>query len=47
MTPQKSYLNQGAWLALEEKVRNMVNKYKVVYVMTGPLYERDATTSFR
>ncbi|UII26747.1 DNA/RNA non-specific endonuclease [Fulvivirga maritima] len=41
ITPQKSDLNQGAWVALEEKVREMVNKYKVVYIMTGPLYERE------
>ncbi|NOH19467.1 DNA/RNA non-specific endonuclease [Vibrio cyclitrophicus] len=42
ITPQKSELNQGPWKYLEEKVRNIVlkDKYKI-YVLTGPLYEKD------
>jgi len=40
ITPQKSALNQGPWSQLEEKVRDLVRKGQVVYVMTGPLYER-------
>ncbi len=40
ITPQKSDLNQGVWVKLENKVRNMVEKYGQVYVMTGTLYER-------
>jgi len=41
ITPQKSALNQGPWKRLEDKVRKMVELYEEVYVMTGPLYERD------
>jgi endonuclease G len=40
ITPQKSALNQGPWKRLEEKVRDLVEAGHVVYVMTGPLYER-------
>jgi endonuclease G len=40
ITPQKSDLNQGPWSRLEEKVRNIVRQGQVIYVMTGPLYER-------
>lgn len=42
ITPQKSELNQGPWKHLEEKVRDVVlkDRYKV-YVLTGPLYEKD------
>lgn len=41
ITPQKSNLNQGPWRILEDRVRNLVTSGRVVYVMTGPLYERD------
>ncbi len=40
ITPQKSDLNQGAWRELENDVRKIVEASKVVYVMTGPLFER-------
>ena len=40
ITPQKSALNQGPWRILENRVRGLVKAGKVVYVMTGPLYER-------
>lgn len=40
ITPQKIALNQGPWRRLEARVRNIVRKGKVVYVMTGPLYEK-------
>ncbi|KPL18960.1 MAG: hypothetical protein AMJ92_05450 [candidate division Zixibacteria bacterium SM23_81] len=40
ITPQKSALNQGPWKRLEEKVRGLVEAGHVVYVITGPLYER-------
>lgn len=39
ITPQKSELNQGPWKKLEIAVRTIVKTNKVVYVMTGPLYE--------
>ncbi|MBI1286576.1 MAG: DNA/RNA non-specific endonuclease [Flavobacteriales bacterium] len=41
ITPQKSDLNQGPWVKLENAVRELVLKHGTVYVMTGPLYERD------
>lgn len=41
ITPQKSNLNQGPWATLEGRVRNMVELYDEIYVMTGTLYERD------
>lgn len=39
ITPQKSNLNQGSWQRLEAKVRELAAS-EVVYVMTGPVYER-------
>lgn len=39
ITPQKSDLNQGAWVRLENKEREFALSYGVIYVMTGPLYE--------
>ncbi len=44
ITPQKSALNQGLWKELESEVRDMVNVHGLVYVMTGPLFERDTET---
>ena len=42
ITPQRSNLNQGPWKELEEAVRDLVSSSDVpVYVMTGPLYERE------
>ncbi len=43
ITPQKSALNQGPWKRLEDKVRDLAKKPEVdaVYVITGPLYERN------
>lgn len=41
ITPQKSELNQGPWMRLESKIRDIVLSNHVVYVMTGPLYEKD------
>ncbi len=43
ITPQKANLNQGPWKKLEEKVRDLARAGNVVYVMTGPLYEREMT----
>ncbi len=43
ITPQKASLNQGPWKKLEEKVRDLARAGNVVYVMTGPLYEREMT----
>ena len=41
ITPQKSALNQGVWKHLEDKVRDLVRDVGEVYVMSGPVYERD------
>jgi endonuclease G, mitochondrial len=43
ITPQKSDLNQGSWKRLEEKVRQLATTRgdTGVFVMTGPLYERN------
>lgn len=41
ITPQKKDLNQGPWKRLEERVRGLVKRYQSVWVMTGPLYERE------
>ena len=41
ITPQKSDLNQGPWKILEAKVRNFAKAGRIVFVLTGPLYEKD------
>lgn len=41
ITPQRSDLNQGPWKELESNVRELVMNGNIVYVMTGPLYERN------
>jgi endonuclease G len=40
ITPQKSALNQGAWVALETAVRNAVSFRNSLYVITGTLYSK-------
>lgn len=41
ITPQKSALNQGSWVALEIAVRNAVSFRNSLYVITGTLYLED------
>ncbi len=41
ITPQKSALNQGSWVKLENKVRKLAKQYGEVWVMTGPLYTKE------
>lgn len=41
ITPQKSNLNQGSWVRLENAVRALVRKSGEVFVVSGPLYEDD------
>lgn len=41
ITPQKSALNQGAWVALEIAVRNAVSFRNSLYVITGTLYSKE------
>ncbi len=38
ITPQKAELNQGVWKKLEDNERALTQKYGLVYVMTGPIY---------
>ncbi|HRP02166.1 MAG TPA: DNA/RNA non-specific endonuclease [Candidatus Kapabacteria bacterium] len=38
ITPQKAELNQGAWKNLEDNERSLTQKYGLIYVMTGPIY---------
>ncbi len=40
ITPQKKELNRGPWRILEGKVRNLVKKGNILWVMTGPIYKR-------
>jgi endonuclease G len=41
ITPQSSALNQGAWVRLENRERELATRLSMpVYVLTGPLYER-------
>jgi len=44
ITPQKSELNEGPWVHLEDMERDIVKCNKVIYVMTGPLYEKEMPT---
>ncbi|MBQ4768317.1 endonuclease [Pectobacterium versatile] len=46
ITPQKSDLNQGAWVQLEDKERTLANSSGVsaVYSVTGPLFEKNIAT---
>lgn len=41
ITPQKSDLNRGVWKDLEDWERFLTIKYKLIYVMTGPIFEED------
>lgn len=40
ITPQKSILNQGIWKDLEDKEREFTLKYGLIFVYTGPLFEK-------
>ena len=40
ITPQQASLNRGAWLKGETAVRKLANRYPVVFVVTGPLYDK-------
>jgi len=45
ITPQKSNLNRGVWLNVENFTRLLVKSVKQpVYVMTGPIYDKDTET---
>ncbi|MGS8722581.1 DNA/RNA non-specific endonuclease, partial [Salmonella enterica subsp. enterica serovar Infantis] len=46
ITPQKSALKQGAWAALDNRVRELAKQAEVsvVHVVPGPLFERHIAT---
>lgn len=41
ITPQFSSLNQGPWVKLESKVRELAKKHDAVYVLSGPVYTKN------
>jgi endonuclease G, mitochondrial len=41
ITPQRKGLNQSSWMFLEGEERKLAQAGKTVYVVTGPLYERE------
>lgn len=41
ITPQMAPLNQGPWEELESRERMLARAGETVYVLTGPLFERD------
>lgn len=43
ITPQKSDLNQGAWVKLETAIRDASKFRSSIFVITGPLYESQET----
>lgn len=42
MSPQRPGLNRGLWKILEEQVRTWACEYGSIYVVTGPVLEKDA-----
>lgn len=44
ITPQAKDLNQGPWKKLEEAIRGAVSYGNSLFVITGPLYERDMSS---
>ena len=43
MTPQSPQFNRGLWKTLEEQVRNWADSFGEVYVVTGPVLEKEAS----
>ena len=44
MVPRNSELNRGSWYGLEWAVRNLANRTDGLYVITGPVYDREFVT---
>jgi endonuclease G len=40
ITPQNSNLNRGPWKILEDMERKLLDSFEMIYVMTGPFYEK-------
>lgn len=43
MSPQAPQFNRGLWKTLEEKVRDWADKFGTIYVVTGPVLEKDSS----
>jgi endonuclease G len=41
MLPQTPYLNRGLWQQLEQHTRDLVTQGNTVYVVAGPVYDKD------
>ena len=41
MSPQVPGFNRGIWKNLEEEVRNWVEAFDSVYIITGPILEKE------
>jgi endonuclease G, mitochondrial len=41
ITPQRADLNQGAWVTLEDAIRDLAYEQREIWVVTGPVYERE------
>ena len=41
ITPQKIDLNRGVWKQLEERERKLLDTFETIFVITGPLYEKN------
>lgn len=44
MSPQVPQFNRGLWKTLEEKVRDWADRYGTLYIVTGPVLEKDAAS---
>ena len=42
IVPQDRELNRGLWSAIEESVRRLATRRKILFVVTGPIYAGDA-----
>lgn len=41
MSPQRGQFNRGMWKDLEHEVRTLTSHYELLYVVTGPILEKD------
>lgn len=41
MSPQAAKLNRGAWKDLEHEIRTLTEHYDLLYIVTGPILEKD------
>ena len=43
IVPQKPSLNRGIWKKLESKIFDYSNKFEEIWIITGPIYDKDKT----